>query len=160
MYRVNTLPPIAVSYTDYRELIFALGFAREEQSAAFLKQELQRAALYHSDDLPNDVVALNCRVIFRLKNDPTVRAKLLVHPKNRLCPTTEVSALSPVGAALLGLRVGDIMPFVDGRERHELHVDAVGMRFVGNGAPRLKGEEAEGNRCSSRAMRKPPQSEV
>jgi hypothetical protein len=31
---------------------------------------------------------------------------------------------------------------------------------VGNGAPRLKVEEAEGNRCSSRAMRNPPQFEV
>jgi hypothetical protein len=58
----------------------------------------------------------------------------------------EVSALSPVGAALLGLRAGDVMPFVDGGEQCELSVDAVGMRFVGNGAPRLKQKEHNSNR--------------
>lgn len=137
MYDVNALPGIAVSDTDYNELVFALGFAKDREIRTFLAQELRRAALCHPDDLPDDVVALNCRVIFQLSGDSRIRARLLVHPQNRLCPKTEVSVLSPVGIALLGLRVGDCMPFVERGRRREVTVGAIGMRFVGNGVPRM-----------------------
>ena len=131
MHSFDALPPITMSCTDFNELVFALGFAAKDENAAFLAQELQRAVLCRPDDVPDDVVALNCRVIFQLQGDRRVHASLLVNPHNLLRPAMELSALSPVGAALIGLRAGDVMPFVEDGERREVSVEAVGMRFIG-----------------------------
>jgi transcription elongation GreA/GreB family factor len=117
MHWVSALPPVTMSCTDFNELVFALGFAGKNENAAFLARELRRAALCRPDELPDDVVALNCRVIFQLEGDRRIHASLLVHPHNLLCPTTELSALSPIGTALLGLRAGDLMPFFAAGER-------------------------------------------
>jgi hypothetical protein len=67
--------------------------------------------------------------------------ELLVHPPNLLCGETEVSVISPLGTALLGLRVGAVMPFIEGGERQSMKVEGIGMRFVGGAAPR-EGREA------------------
>lgn len=142
MPAVDALPPVTLSYTDYNDLVFALRFARDREAAILLEQELHRAALCCPDDLPDEVVALNSRVIFRFGDDAAVHARLLVHPANHLCPHTEVSALSPVGAALLGLRPGDVMPFTARGRRREVTIEGLGMRFAGPGAPRLRRAEA------------------
>jgi regulator of nucleoside diphosphate kinase len=136
MHPVDTLPPVTFSCTDYNELVFALGLMRDREAAKLLAWKVQHAELYRPDDLPDDVVALNCRVVFHLAGDPAIQARLLVHPHTLLCPNTELSVLSPVGAALMGLRVGDCMSFVEHGERREIVVEAVGMRFVGRGVPR------------------------
>jgi len=38
MHRVDTLPPITVSCTDYNELAFAIRFASDKKAARFLAQ--------------------------------------------------------------------------------------------------------------------------
>lgn len=134
-------PPITISSTDYNELVFALGFVRDGERAQFLAQELRRATLCHPDSLPDDVVALNGRVIFRI-SDESRCARLLVHPYNLLCPTAEISVLSAVGTALLGMRVCDTMRFAEGGLQREVTVEGVGMRFAGTGAPRFKRADA------------------
>lgn len=133
--------PITISSTDYTELVFALGVARDRERVQFLAQELRRATLCHPDNLPDDVVALNGRVIFRVSGESSC-ARLLVHPHNLLCPTAEVSVLSAVGTALLGMRVGDTMTFMEGGLQREVTVEGVGMRFAGTGAPRFRQADA------------------
>ena len=124
----RNLPSIIVSCMESNELVFALGFARDGAGTALLTKELRRAAFCHPHDLPQDAVALNSRVIFHFDDELGIRSRFLVHPADFRNPKTEVSALSPVGAALLGLRPGDVMPFFDGCERRNLSVDAVALR--------------------------------
>lgn len=133
----HDLPAITVATCDYDRLLFSAGLARRcgHPSAEFLLAELQRATLCQPEELPEDVVSTNCRVIYRVDDDPKVRAHLLVHPDDLMWPGAEISVMSPLGAALLGLRVGDRMRYRgegDDRE-HEVCVEGVGMRFLDSG---------------------------
>lgn len=139
MHVRNALPPITLSTRDYNDLLFVLGFPQsmQDHKVGFLARELRRAAVCHPDHLPDDVVALNSRVVFRIKGDPEVYARLLVHPRDLLCEATEISVLTPLGTALLGLPVGAAMPFLPlGGEAREVRVEGIGMRFIGSGVPR------------------------
>lgn len=93
------LPTLMISSIDYNELIFALGFLRDQEDATFLAGELQSSVVCRPDDLPDSVVALNARVTCRLSGVRDLQTRLLVHPCNLLCPQTEVSAVSGNSAA-------------------------------------------------------------
>jgi regulator of nucleoside diphosphate kinase len=133
------LPPIKVTTSDYNSLLFTAVLARRlgDQNAEFLISELTRASVCHPDDLPEHVVSTNCRVIYRLDEEPRTHACLLVHPKDLLFPGVELSVITPLGAALLGLQLGDRMPYkvLDAQSNHEVLVEGIGVRFVGEGMP-------------------------
>jgi len=59
------------------------------------------------EDMPHDVVTMNSRVKFRNLSDGEVRVRTLVYPAKMTDSNTQLSVMAPVGAALLGLRVGD-----------------------------------------------------
>ena len=67
--------------------------------------------------LPEDVVSTNCRVIYRIDDEPKSRAHLLVHPEDLIWTGAEISVTTPLGTALLGLRIGDRMSFVEREDR-------------------------------------------
>lgn len=140
MHIRDTLPPITLSTRDYNDLLFVLGFPPSipHHNVDFLARELRRAAVCHPAYLPEDVVALNSRVVFRIEGEPKIRACLLVHPRDLLCGATEISVLTPFGTALLGLPVGAAMPFLlPNGEAQKVKVEGIGMRFIGAGVPRL-----------------------
>ncbi|STE08271.1 regulator of nucleoside diphosphate kinase [Escherichia coli] len=53
------------------------------------------------------LVTMNSRVKFRNLSDGEVRVRTLVYPAKMTDSNTQLSVMAPVGAALLGLRVGD-----------------------------------------------------
>ncbi len=59
------------------------------------------------EEMPHDVVTMNSRVKFRNLSDGEVRVRTLVYPAKMTDSNTQLSVMAPVGAALLGLRVGD-----------------------------------------------------
>jgi regulator of nucleoside diphosphate kinase len=59
------------------------------------------------ETMPHDVVTMNSRVKFRNLSDGEVRVRTLVYPATMTDSSTQLSVMAPVGAALLGLRVGD-----------------------------------------------------
>ena len=69
--------------------------------------ELDRAQMCSPETMPHDVVTMNSRVKFRNLSDGEVRVRTLVYPANMTDSSTQLSVMAPVGAALLGLRVGD-----------------------------------------------------
>ena len=109
------LPPITIATCDYNRLLFTAMIQQEHNRRAsdFLLEELRRAKVCHPSALPEDVVSTNCRVIFRIDDEPKSRAHLLVHPEDLIWPGAEISVTTPLGTALLGLRVGDRMSFVE-----------------------------------------------
>lgn len=72
-----------------------------------LNAELDRAQMCSPETMPHDVVTMNSRVKFRNLSDGEVRVRTPVYPANMTDSSTQLSVMAPVGAALLGLRVGD-----------------------------------------------------
>ncbi len=74
-----------------------------------LKEELDRAHIVLPKDIPPDAITMNSRV--RL-SDISKAEKLvytLVFPRDADAATGRISVLAPVGTAILGCRVGDII---------------------------------------------------
>jgi regulator of nucleoside diphosphate kinase len=71
------------------------------------KLELERAIVVPSEEIPSDVVTMNSRVIFKELNSEDETEITLVYPSDSDVNSRKISILTPVGAALLGLSVGD-----------------------------------------------------
>jgi regulator of nucleoside diphosphate kinase len=113
--RPDDLPPVYLSTRDYGRLesLASLHLSSDTPIARFLSAELQRAVVCQPNDIFADVVTLNSRVLFRTDTTRYADARVLVYP-DRYFPTGQyLSILSPLGVALLGLREGSRMPFVD-----------------------------------------------
>ena len=65
------------------------------------------AQMCSPEEMPHDVVTMNSRVKFRNLSDGEVRVRTLVYPAKMTDSNTQLSVMAPVGAALLGVRVGD-----------------------------------------------------
>lgn len=81
-----------------------------------------------------DVVRLNAWVKYQLDARPP-ETRFLVHPEDYAACKRQLSVLSPIGAALIGIRIGDPMPFecTDGQLHlvTALAVDQVPARRAG-----------------------------
>jgi regulator of nucleoside diphosphate kinase len=71
-----------------------------------LELELQRARIVAQAEVPSDVVTMNSDVVYEDVATGVQRAIRLVYPKDADVTTGRVSILAPMGAALLGVRVG------------------------------------------------------
>ena len=89
---------------------------RDAAAAQQLETELDRAVVVPRDELPADVVTMNSRVVFE---DDTGRRRdvQLVFPWEAALERGRISILAPVGVALLGLSVGQVIdwPMPNGR---------------------------------------------
>lgn len=135
----NVRPPsIIIGTHDYYRLIRAAEIGRQQGKAhaELLFTELRRAVIVHSDDMPEDAVSTNSRVTYRLNDEPETHTRVLVHAGDVTWPSAELSVMTPLGTALLGLRVGDRMPFrtSDGQQ-HEVLVEDVGFRPLAGVVP-------------------------
>lgn len=71
-----------------------------------LNDELDRAQMLAPEAMPHDVVSMNSKVRFRDLTSGEERVRTLVFPAQATDSATQLSVLAPVGAALLGLKVG------------------------------------------------------
>lgn len=76
---------------------------------AALQAELDRADVLEPAAMPADVVTMNSTVRFTLQESGSTQTLTLVYPKEADGSPGKVSVFSPVGTALLGLRVGDTL---------------------------------------------------
>lgn len=74
-----------------------------------LQSELQRAMVVESSDVPSDVVTMNSTVRFRDVDTDEVETYTLVLPERANIAASKLSILAPVGTAILGYRVGDVV---------------------------------------------------
>jgi len=129
----HALPPITLAANDYNRLLFTAMLRQKpgRRKANSLLEELRRAKVCHPAALPEDAVSTKCRIDDEAKS----RAHLLVHPEDLIWLGAEISVTTTLGAALLGQRVGDRMPFVetDGQV-HEVLVEGIGLRFLDDGS--------------------------
>lgn len=74
-----------------------------------LKAELDRADVLEPQDMPSNVVTMNSTVSFTLLESNHSQTLTLVYPKEADGSADKVSVFAPVGTALLGLRIGDVL---------------------------------------------------
>lgn len=116
-----TKPPLIIDAGHYERLI-ALALRWMKQSPVLAQQlldEVERARVLPSQDMPADVVTIGAEVTFRdaaTGADETVRVVL---PQDASIDDGRVSVLAPIGAALIGLSVGQRIDWrlADGRVR-------------------------------------------
>lgn len=100
-----------------RDLVEQASGGRDDGAAERLAAELDRAIVVAPEQLPADVVRLGSHVRFADERTGTVRDLVVVHPSAANVSAGRVSVLAPIGAALIGLRIGDEIdwPLPDGR---------------------------------------------
>ena len=81
---------------------------RAEISEALL-QELARAQLVEPREVPPQVVTMNSRVQVREADSQTTREYSLVYPGNEDISRGNLSIMTPVGTALLGMSEGETL---------------------------------------------------
>jgi regulator of nucleoside diphosphate kinase len=110
---------LIVSKADYQRLIPVIRDSDLELADA-LDEELSRADIVDTQSLPGDAVALNSTVTYRDLESKTETTVTLVLPAEADIAEKKISVLSPVGVALLGLRVGGRIqwPMPNGKYKH------------------------------------------
>lgn len=103
-------------------------------SVGRLAQELDRAEVVDASDLPADVITMNSRA--RLKDLDTGEMKeyRLIYPTQER-HGNDVSILAPIGTAMLGYKVGDIIEWQVPRGTRRFEVVEVLYQPEANVAP-------------------------
>lgn len=122
------LPPLILSRHDVGRLEALLSTRAGAASpmAARLEAEIARATVREPRDMPPEVVTMNSTLVCIDDTTGVERRLRLVYPEQADASAGQVSVLAPVGAALLGLSVGQSIdwPLPDGRSTR-LRVTAV-----------------------------------
>ncbi|HEU4619806.1 MAG TPA: nucleoside diphosphate kinase regulator [Gammaproteobacteria bacterium] len=115
-------PSLIIDEGHYERLVALATRAMREAPglAANLLDEVERAELRPSRLMPPDVVTIGSMVTFRDEDDGREETVQLVLPPDADIDRRRVSVLTPVGAALLGLSVGQAIEWevAPGRVRH------------------------------------------
>ncbi|MCK1626771.1 GreA/GreB family elongation factor [Bradyrhizobium sp. 160] len=108
------LPSISLTASDHPRLkkLACLSAERGENNATFLLAEIKRANVV-SDDARQiqSLVTMGSWVTYWTNRGIRRRTVQLVWPEDLTSDPSQVSVLSSLGAALVGLRTGDQMPY-------------------------------------------------
>ena len=122
--RNRSVPHIIVSNADYERLtdLATASLERLPEVAEELLAEMDRAKVVRNDSVPADVVRMGSTVTFT-SDDGRKLTETLVYPVDEDSDAHKISVMTPVGAALIGLGVGQSISWTarDGR-KHELTV--------------------------------------
>jgi regulator of nucleoside diphosphate kinase len=105
---------IVITETDVRRLsqMLASEFAAAivpRQYLNDLRFELERAEIVADDEVPDDVVTMNSTVVLRDLDTGEQETFTLVYPQKANIAKNKLSVIAPVGTAILGYRVGDVV---------------------------------------------------
>ena len=120
---VGSSRTIFVAQKDLERLTRLLethGSRRDSEARTALEEELGRAVVVESSQIPPDVVTMNSGVRFQDLDTDEQLEVTLVYPSDADIGQARVSVLAPVGSALLGLSVGQSIrwPLPGGTSRH------------------------------------------
>lgn len=104
--------PIYISRDDYSKLRLLITTALYSDSSAALgklRAELDRAFVVDPAAFPADVVTMNSTVEFEDLRTNEVETYTITFPENADIEQHRISILAPIGTALIGCRVGDLV---------------------------------------------------
>lgn len=111
-YVDTELPPIILGLSDSARLSRLTDAAADAfpATAEFLAREIARAEISPDSQLSRHVVRMGSTVAFREDRDRQ-REVTLVYPEAADISAARISVLTPIGAALIGLSVGQTIEF-------------------------------------------------
>ncbi|HET9240352.1 MAG TPA: nucleoside diphosphate kinase regulator [Oligoflexus sp.] len=119
---MKTNNSIIISERDYNDLVNMLESlsTSDFRKASFLEEEMLRAEIVESGNMPPEVVAMNSNVRFVDMESGEVLGVQVTYPWDSNIDEGKVSVLAPLGSALLGLGVGQEIawPLPNGRTKN------------------------------------------
>lgn len=108
----DSLPPITIALTDFVAIdrMLESHTAKEEEQqkiAKYLGRELDRADIVPSKDLPKHIVSMYTKVTYADSKSGGTRTVELVYPHEADINVNKVSLMTPIGAALIGMAIGN-----------------------------------------------------
>jgi regulator of nucleoside diphosphate kinase len=106
---------IYITSIDRDRLLKLIGKEREfnntsnRQYLNNLEKELNNAQIVTSQEVPNDVITMNSKVLLIDLDTEEEMIYTLVYPQEANLIEDKISILAPVGTAILGYRAGDII---------------------------------------------------
>ncbi|USI78789.1 nucleoside diphosphate kinase regulator [Sphingopyxis sp. USTB-05] len=123
-----TMPHIRMIDSE-ADALTELTLQQQRDSVRFyelLLEEIDRAAICGRADIPSDVVTMGSSVTFTDEKSGAERTIRLVYPAEADISAGRMSILTPVGAGLIGLSVGQSINWPDrGGAEHRLTIVAV-----------------------------------
>lgn len=90
-----------------------------------LESELTRAKVLRHEDVPSDVITMNSTVCFADLTNEEEESYTLVYPRDADAANGKISVFAPIGTALLGYRVGDVVEWAVPAGKRRLRIIAV-----------------------------------
>jgi regulator of nucleoside diphosphate kinase len=115
LHKAVSRPPIQMIDAEAETLTgLALSVERRMPAvSALLLREAERARLYNAAKIPADVITMGSQVEFLDDSSDDRRTVTLVYPRDADIAEGRISILTPVGAALIGLRAGQSILWPD-----------------------------------------------
>lgn len=99
--------PITIDEAYYERLHgLALKMAEQQEAAQLLLDELERAEVVASGEMPDNVVTIGSQVTYCDEELGRIHSVRVVFPADADISQGRVSVLTPIGAALIGLAEG------------------------------------------------------
>jgi regulator of nucleoside diphosphate kinase len=77
-----------------------------------LEHELDRAHVVDPREVPRDVITMNSTVRLRDLDTDEIETYTLVYPRDVDIDENRISVLAPIGTAMIGYRVGDVIEWL------------------------------------------------
>lgn len=97
----------------------------DQENLAELEQELLRAEIVPPREIPGDVITMNSTVRLRDLDTRKDLTYTLVFPPDADAGENRISVLAPIGTALIGYRVGDVITWEVPAGRRRLRVEEI-----------------------------------
>ncbi|GAB2723980.1 nucleoside diphosphate kinase regulator [Halomonas garicola] len=121
-------PPILINRLDAERLQRLIDDASDKDLdvAELLEAELTRGEVVDPADVPDDIVSMNSQIQFTdLERDRQI-TRTLVYPHAMSSVEDAISVMAPIGAGLIGLRVGDVADWpLPNNGKARLRIDAI-----------------------------------
>ncbi|SJN11520.1 Regulator of nucleoside diphosphate kinase [Halomonas citrativorans] len=121
-------PPIMINRLDAERLQRLIDNATDKELAVamLLEEELTRGEVIDPQEIPDDVVSMNSQIRFTDLTRGRQMVRTLVYPHALSTVEDGISVMAPIGAGLIGLKVGDIIDWpLPNNSEVRLRIDAI-----------------------------------
>ena len=121
-------PPIIINRLDAERLQRLIDHASEKDQvvAELQEEELSRGEVLDPQDIPDNVVSMNSQIRFTDLTRGCQMVRTLVYPHALASVADGISVMAPIGAALIGLKVGDEIEWpLPNNANVRLRIDAI-----------------------------------